>query len=288
MSWSGNPVEPTININAYYQLSASLVDILDNATLSNAARNSVPVQCLLNLSGNMMQPTIKFDINLPNSDEDLNRALKNAISTDEMMNRQIIGLLLLGKFINPESYQNASTFISGNELFSVVSSTLSSQLNNWASQIFNNWNFGVNFRTSGEGDTRSNEYELNFLYTPNSRIVINGNVGYRDDNLSSTKFIGDFDLEYKLTKSGKLRAKAYTHTNNYKEFKKGLTTQGIGIVYKESFNSLGQLWQGWKDEIRNGKKERAIKREERKKRKEIKRAKKESEKLRKKTQHSQT
>lgn len=278
ITWSGDPIEPIININAYYQLSASLVDILDNATLSNAARSSVPVQCILNLSGNLMQPTIKFDINLPNSDEDLNRALKNAISSEEQMNRQIIGLLLLGKFINPESYQSTNSFISGNELFSVVSSTLSSQLNNWASQLFNNWNFGINFRTSGEGDTRSNEYELNFLYTPNSRIVINGNVGYRDDNLSSSKFIGDFDLEYKLNRSGKLRAKAYTHTNDYKEFKKGLTTQGIGIVYRESFNSVRQLLQSWRDEMRVDKEERAIKREKRQKRKEEKKEKKQAEK----------
>ena len=57
---------------------------------------------------------------------------------------------------------------------------------------------------------------------PNNRITFNGNVGYRNDKMNPTNFIGDFDFEYKLIQSGKLSLKAYTHTNDYKEFKTGL------------------------------------------------------------------
>ena len=193
------------------------------------------------------------------------------------MNRQIIALLILGKFIPPENLQNNNVFTQ-NELYSVVSSTLSAQLNNWASQMFDNWGFGVNFRTTGEGDTRTNEYEFNFVYTPTNRISINGNVGYRDDALSATPFIGDFDIEYKLNQSGKLRAKAYTHTNDYREFKKGLTTQGIGIIYSENFNNLQELWKSWQDNIKENKLERQKRKEERKQRREERKQKKEQQK----------
>lgn len=275
--WTGDVMNATINIDAYHRLTADLAEILDEGVLSNTGRTSVPVQCLLNLSGSLMQPTIKFDINLPNSDEELNRALKNVVNTEELMNRQIIGLLLLGKFLSNDNLAT-NNVLSQNELFSVISSTLSSQLNNWASQMFDNWGFGVNFRTMGEGETRSNEYEFNFQYTPNNRIAINGNVGYRDDAMTSNPFIGDFDFEYKLIQSGKLRAKAYTHTNDYREFKKGLTTQGIGLVYSESFNSLPELWQSWKNNTRQAKKERAVRREKRKARREEKRQERERKK----------
>ena len=274
LSFSGDPLAANIDIDGYYQLTADVAELLDDAVLSNTSRTSVPVQCLLNLSGVLTQPNVKFDINLPNSEEELNRAVHNTINTDEMMNRQIIGLLLLGKFLNPESMRSSNVFTQ-NELYSVVSSTLSSQLNNWVSQMFDNWGFGVNFRTSGEGDTRSNEYEFNFNYSPTSRLEINGNVGYRDDAMSSTKFIGDFDAEYKLIQSGKLRAKAYTHTNDYKEFKKGLTTQGIGIVYSESFNSIPELVESWKNNARKAKLERQKNRELRKQRKALKKEAKE-------------
>ncbi len=277
LTWTGDPLGADLYIDAYYQLTADLAEILDEAVLSNTSRTSVPVQCLLNLTGLLTQPNIKFDLNLPNSEEELNRALQNTVNTDELMNRQIIALLILGKFIPPENLQNSNIFTQ-NELYSVVSSTLSAQLNNWASQIFDNWGFGVNFRTTGEGDTRTNEYEFNFVYTPTNRISINGNLGYRDDALSSTPFIGDFDFEYKLNQSGKLRAKAYTHTNDYREFKKGLTTQGIGIVYSENFNNLKELWESWQDNLAQTKKERIERKEQRKIRKEIRKEEKEKNK----------
>ncbi len=277
LTWTGDPLGADLYIDAYYQLTADLAEILDEAVLSNTSRTSVPVQCLLNLTGLLTQPNIKFDLNLPNSEEELNRALQNTVNTDELMNRQIIALLILGKFIPPENLQNSNVFTQ-NELYSVVSSTLSAQLNNWASQMFNNWGFGVNFRTTGEGDTRTNEYEFNFVYSPTSRISINGNLGYRDDALSSTPFISDFDFEYKLIQSGKLRAKAYTHTNDYREFKKGLTTQGIGLIYSENFNTLKELWKNWQDNATETKKERIERKEQRKIRKEARKKEKEKEK----------
>ena len=278
LNFNGDPTNPTVNINAIYQLNASLLDVLDQSIIESSNRTTVPVQCILNLTGNLMNPTIKFDLNLPNSDEELNRALQAVVNTDEMMNRQIIYLLVLGKFFTPESMKSTGSIVSQNDLLAVASSTLSTQLNNWASQMFENWNFGINFRSSGEGDMKSNEYEFNFLYTPNNRITLNGNVGYRDDNLSSSKFIGDFDFEYKLIQSGKLSAKAYTHTNDYKEFKTALTTQGVGLVYRESFNSLPELWNNWKTSALESKKERAEKKQVREAKKAIKKADKENKK----------
>lgn len=271
IAWTGDPLNATIDINAYYPLTADLADVLDESILSNTGRTSVPVQCLLNLSGILTQPNIKFDLHLPNSDEELNRALKNTVNTEEQMNRQIVSLLILGKFMKNDQ-NSTNTMFSQNELFSVVSSTLSAQLNNWASQMFDNWGFGVNFRTSGEGDTRSNEYEFNFQYSPTNRWEISGNVGYRDDNMSSNPFIGDFDVTYKLIASGKLQAKAYTHTNDYREFKKGLTTQGVGLVFSENFNSIPELIQSWKDNAAKNKKQRIKNREARKQRQEARKA----------------
>ncbi len=270
--WSGLPYNADVNITATYQLTASLADILDKAILSNSNRTSVPVQCILKLTGNLMRPNIAFDINLPNSDEELNRALKAVINTEEMMNRQVIYLLALGKFFTPE-YIRSNT---QGELLAIASSTLSSQLNSWASQLFENWNFGVNFRTSGEGNDKSNEYEFEFLYSPNERLVINGNVGYRDDNLSASKFIGDVDAEYKITSNGKIWLKAYNHTNDYKEFKTALTTQGVGLVYRESFSSGKALKKEWQKTIQRNKEERALKKQQRKEKREAKKQAKKS------------
>ncbi len=278
VGWSGDPVNPQVNIDGYYQLNASLLDVLDQSYLQSSNRTTVPVQCLLNLTGDLSNPNIKFGLNLPTSDEELNRALQTTISTDEMMTREIIYLLVLGKFFTPETMKSTGVVFSQGDLLAVASSTVSAQLNNWASQMFENWNFGVNFRSTDLGESTSNEYEFNFLYTPNNRISINGNVGYRDDNLSASKFIGDFDFEYKLIQSGKLSAKAYTHTNDYKEFKTGLTTQGIGLVYRENFDSGKDLINNWKQSIAESKKERIERKAKRAERKAQRQAEKEREK----------
>lgn len=266
LSWAGVPYDAEVNINAGYKLSASLVDLFGESVLSTSNRNSVPVLCLVNLTGNLMHPNIKFDITLPNSDDELNRALKSTINTEEMMNRQIVYLLAFNKFYTPDYLKTNSQ----NELLALASSTLSSQLNNWASQLVDNWDFGINFRTSGEGETRSDEYEFAFLYSPNNKLFINGNLGYRDDNFSASKFIGDVEVEYKLTRRGKLRAKAYNHTNDYKEFKTALTTQGVGLIYRENFSSLKDLVAEWKEDIRKSKEERAFRKAKRVARKKAK------------------
>ncbi len=268
--WTGDPLTPAMNINAYYQINASLTDILTSDVLSNVGRSTVPVQCLLNMSGVLTQPDLSFDLKLPNSDEELNSALKSVIHSDEEMRRQIIYLLVLGRFQPINSGTGMAQVFGQNELLSVVSSSLSSQLNNWASQLFDNWNFGVNLRSSGEGQDRSMEYELQILYTPNNRITFNGNVGYRDDNMStnSNNFIGDFDVEYKIVKSGKLSAKAYTHTNDYKEFKESNTTQGVGLIYRDNFDSAKGLREDWRNAIENDRRERKANREKRRKKKE--------------------
>ncbi len=271
IAWTGDPVDADIDIKAYYQLTASLADILDENMLNQTSRTSTIIQCLLNLRGVLMQPDIDFDIYLPNVEEEIRSAVDNAINTDELVNRQTISLLVLGKFMGLD-YMNNNTANTQNEIYSVVSSTLSSVLNSWASQLFEKWNFGVNYRPGDQG-TIADEYEFNFLYTPNNRVTINGNVGYKDDALSKNNFIGDFDIEYKLIESGKLSAKAYTHTNDYNEFKQSYTTQGVGIVYRESFNSGKELWQGWVENTRARKERRDKRKEERKEKREQRKAK---------------
>ena len=66
----------------------------------------------------------------------------------------------------------------------------------------------------------------------------------RDDAVNSNTFIGDFDLEYLLSKSGNLRLKAYNHYNDKNYYiKSALTTQGVGIMYKRDFTKFQELFQ---------------------------------------------
>ena len=246
MSWTGNPKNAQGNLRALYPLTASLSDLKDESLTNQATRSSVPVNCVLKLTDNIMKPTVKFDIDLPQSDEGVKQRVRNIINTDEMMNRQILYLLVFSKFYTPDYMGQTATAnnIGSSEGISLLASTLSAQVNNWASQLFksNSFQFGVDFRTN---DIQSSDIKAQVLYQPNSRLLINGNFGYRTDNITTnaSRFINDVDIQYLLTESGKLRFKAYNHTidRNQQLISKTTQTEGLGFVYKEDFNSVGEL-----------------------------------------------
>ncbi len=244
ISWTGNPYSAQGNIRALYPLTASLKDLIDVNQLGTM-RTSVPVNCVLKLTDNIMKPTIKFDIELPQSDEGVKQLVRNKINTDEMMNRQILYLLVFNKFYSPDNTQAAnSTNFGTSEGFSLLASTASAQLNNWFSQLTksNNLSVGVDLRTN---DFQSTDYQAQILYQPNNRWIINGNIGYRNDILASTnanRYISDVDIQYLLTESGKLRFKAYNHTIDRYQLRTATQTQGLGFIYKEDFNSVGELF----------------------------------------------
>ncbi len=245
ITWSGDPLRAQLDIRAIYSLTASLRDLMDQNILSSTGRSSVPVNTVLNITDELTQPTIKFDIDLPSSDETLKMQVRNLINTDEMMNRQMVYLLLFNKFYTPDYNRTASSLASttGSAISSFLSNTAFGQINNWLSQFSSNFSLGVNWRSSGYGSSMSNEYEGEIMYQPNNRFIVNGNIGYRDDNFTKNKIIGDLDVEYLLTENGKYRLKAYNHTVDRYSLRAAPFIQGVGIVYKEEFNSWGELWR---------------------------------------------
>ena len=244
ISFSGAPQNANLNIEAYYALSANLEDLDESfATEPDLNRTTIPVRAMLYLTGNLQQPDFRFDLEFPTVTQDIDRRIRSIISTDDMVNRQIIYLLALSKFYTPD-YMNVGQ-TRNNELVSVASSALSSQLNNLLGQINENVNIGTNLR-SDKGDFSDVEVEVALSsQLLNNRLIINGNIGYRDNAVNNNTFIGDFDLEYLLNKSGNIRLKAYNHYNDKNYYiKSALTTQGVGIMYRKEFNKWSE-WFSW-------------------------------------------
>lgn len=236
ITFTGDPYAGRLDINAVYQLNANLSD-LDESFLQDkeVARTNVPVRAILNVNGDMRQPDVSFDLEFPTLTSDTYRKVRSIISTDEMMNRQIIYLLALNRFYTPD-YTQATK---GNELVSVASSTISSQLSNILGQLSDNWTISPNIR-SDRGDFSDVEFDLALSsHLLNNRLLLNGNFGYRDKSMNTNAFIGDFDLEYLLNRSGTIRLKAYNRYNDRNfYFKSALTTQGVGVMFRRDFDNM--------------------------------------------------
>lgn len=237
ISFHGSPYAAVLDINAVYSVNANLSD-LDESFLQDKDlnRTNVPVHALLKVSGDMQQPDISFDLEFPTLTQDTYRKVRSIVSTDDMMNRQIIYLLALNRFYTPD-YMASTT--KGNELVSVASSTISSQLGSILGQLSDKWNIAPTFR-SDRGDFSDMEVDLALSsYLLDNRLLFNGNFGYRDKALNNNSFIGDFDLEYLLNKSGNVRLKAYNRYNDQNYYvKSALTTQGVGVVFKRDFDDI--------------------------------------------------
>lgn len=234
--WSGDPLSPTVDITGRYRTTASLRDLFGSEFSQVATnRSSVPVNCVLYMTDELFNPTLDFSVELPQSDESVQSQVNSIINTDEMLMRQVIYLLVFNRFYTADYLQNTQT-IGLNETYSLLSSTITGQINSWLSKLTDIFTMGFNFRTDGEGSTASQEYEANFQLQPIRQLVINGNFGYRYNDLSNRPFFGDLDIEYLLTPNGKLRAKAYTHTVDKYSLKQANTVQGLGLVFKHDFN----------------------------------------------------
>ena len=236
VTWQGDPVAPVLDARAIYHVTASLRDLFgSDADQLSTNRSSVPVNCVLNLSSVLTNPVIRFGIELPSSDESVASQVRSIINTDDMVTRQVLYLLVFNRFYTPEYLQD-SRRVGLNETFSILSSTVTGQINNWLGKITNAFTLGFNIRTDGDGAAASQEYEAQFEIKPVRGLLINGNFGYRYNDISNQPIFGNLDIEYMLTRDGKLRAKAYTHTVDKYSLRTANTVQGVGLVFKHDFN----------------------------------------------------
>ena len=241
VSFQGDPNDATINVTAVHSLSAD-ISSLESSLNEESGRQNVPVEVVIHLSGKLEHPEITPSIELPNSGDDVRRKVNGLIYTQNDITKQVFYLLLFGQFdaIDQVSVSNSNSA----QLTSVVSSTLSSQLNTFLSQITNKVNIGTSIQSKNRGGFQDLEVGLNISTKIfDDRVILKSNLGYRDNVYQSNNFIGDFDLEYKLSRSGDIRLKGYSHYNDNSLYygRSGLTTQGVGIMYTKDFTRLPEL-----------------------------------------------
>ena len=133
---------------------------------------------------------------------------------------------------------------------SILSSALSSRFNQIMSQALggSNWTFGTNLRTGEEGWQQLDVEGLLSGKMLSGRLQFNGNFGYRENkyNMNKNNFIGDFDIQYRLSPRSPFSLKAYNQTNDRYFTQSSLTTQGIGIKFQRDFNRFIEIFRSTK------------------------------------------
>ncbi|WP_430809750.1 MULTISPECIES: translocation/assembly module TamB domain-containing protein [unclassified Carboxylicivirga] len=241
--WDGNPYDAIIDLNATYRLKTSLNDLMPTPEEGYSRR--IPVNCNLLLTDRLTRPNVQFEIITPSEQDNNQNVIDAFINTEEELNRQVLSLLVLNRFYSQESQaagSSGSNLAGNNAALVTTTEMLSNQLSHWLSQISRDVDIGVSYRPASEMTDDEVEVALSTQIF-NNRVIVNGNVGYMQDQTRPSNLIGDFDVEVKLNKSGSLRAKAYTKTNNdlFYSTNTSPTTQGVGFSFKEEFDTLEEL-----------------------------------------------
>lgn len=246
LTWNGNVVDALMDISAIYSLRTTLKN-LNPGSDDPIYNNRTQVDCYINLSGKLLEPKIGFDIKVPMAENDpmAKAVVQDALNTEERVNRQFLSLLVIQSFTSEDpTAQNA---IMGQGLASTAGEMLSNQISNLVSQITTAFDFGVNWRPGDELSPTEIELALSTQLF-NERLTINSNFDMGNENVSSG-FVGDVSADLKIVPSGKLRLKAFYRSNdelmysaNYGEY-----TAGAGIMYREDFNNLSELFTKYKN-----------------------------------------
>lgn len=278
IQWTGEPVDALLNIDAVYQLKASLQPLLggtrntsggDDSSSEGATSYSgndysrpVPVECIIHIGGRLTNPQLTFTVQVPDADQETQAAVANALNTESAVQQQFAALLLFGSFISDGSVASSSNL--------GVSATVGSgieMLSNYLSNLISTDDYNIRINYRPKSDIASDELDIGFSKNLiNNRLFIELEGNYVIDpkqtaNSNVSNFMGEAYLTWMIDRSGNLRLKVFTQTIDRFDENQGLQETGIGIYYKEDFNNFRDLRQRIKARFTN--KERRARREAR-------------------------
>ena len=241
LRFNGSPSDGELNITGVHKInSVSLSDLNVGATQSNS---TIGADCILYFTGKASEPKVSFGLDFPNANPDESRIVKNLILTEEDKNMQAVYLLSIGRFYtyNYNDFNTTGRSQSSVAMTSFLAGTLSGQINSLLQDAFHvdNWSFDTNIAAGRMGfDDMEVQGSLSGRMF-NNRLLFNGNIGYRDQMTTySNNFVGNFNIQWFLNKTGSVSLKAYSETNDRYFTKSSLTTQGGGILFKKDFNKF--------------------------------------------------
>jgi hypothetical protein len=216
-----------------------------NGTDERYARR-IPVECQIVMRDKLMTPDISFSIEVPAADPEIRQRVQGILNTEEKRNKQFLSLLVINNFLPDQDMigpgRGSSFGMSATEASkTTVSEFFSNQLSNWLSQLSRDVDFGFNWRPGDEMTSDEVEFALS-TQVLNDRVSINGHVDVGGRYTNTSNIVGDFDVDIKLNRSGKLRLKAFTRANdNLIRPHLSPYTQGVGLFYREDFDSFDEL-----------------------------------------------
>lgn len=236
----GEPMETELNLSASNTVKASIGPLISDTTSVSSRRDVI---CTLTVTGKLSSPQLSFGIDIPDLDPTTSALVQSELNTEDKVQKQFLALIATGAFLPAEqsgiTNQLGTSFIYSN-LASFASGQITSMLQNLGIPV----DVGLGY-TQNEAGADIVDLNLSTQFFGN-RVVVSGTVGNRQySTTSSDNVVGDLDIEVKLDKSGRIRAKLFSHSaDDYTNYLDNTQRSGIGISYQREFDNLKDFFKG--------------------------------------------
>lgn len=260
ISWSGDPYQADLDLQAVYLLNTSVTDLMaDQISSADASGRasyalSVPIEVKLFIDGGLNNPAISFALDMPADDRgaasgNVYGKLMQINENESQLNKQVFSLIVFNQFLPSEV---ASAEYNGRTQMarSSVNKILSAQLNNLSQKYIKGIDLDFNFNSyanyqQGAGVDRT---DLNLSIKKalfNDRVVVKvgSNVNVEGENSqSANEIFEDFSIEYLLTENGQYRLRGF-RKNTFLDLVEGqIIITGLALLFNKEFNDFDELF----------------------------------------------
>ncbi|WP_309608071.1 translocation/assembly module TamB domain-containing protein, partial [Flavobacterium sp.] len=234
ITWAGDPIDATLNMEAVYKTEANPGIILDNSNFTK----KIPTEVTIRLTEKLTNPVPMLDITFPTVSSVLKSELEYKLSDSDVRQKQAIYLLSSGSFLSDKGVDD--TAITGNLL-----ERASSLFDDIFSSDDDKFKVGLNYV---QADRRNLELQtegrvgVTLSTQISDKITINGKLGVPVGGINESAVVGDVEVQLRLNEDGSLNARVFNRENDINYIGEGIGyTQGLGISYEVDFNTFREL-----------------------------------------------
>ena len=230
IEWTGNVMDPRLNIQAYERTRASV-------TQENQNPRMVSFDVGVSITNRLNDLGFAFTIDAP---EDGSMQNELAAMSASQKNKAAVTMLVTGMYISDSSTARL-------DANSALNSYLQGQINSIAGNALKTIDLSVGMESTNAtetGDTRT-DYNFQFakrFWNNRVRVVIGGKISTGNAAVRDESFIDNISLEYRLDNSGTRYVKLF-HDKKYANVLEGEVTEtGAGIVLKKKVSRIKDLF----------------------------------------------
>jgi len=265
--WNGEMMSADLNITAAYDINAAPIDLLENqmgGRNSNYYKQKIPFEVNLILTGEMLKPTIAFDINLQEDNAGVSQDVTSLVNTrlsqiredESELNKQVFALIVLGRFVAENPFSSAAGGSTESMVRNSVSELLSTQLNNLAGDLIAGVELNFDLQSTDDYSTGSleNRTDLNLgvskrLLNDRLKVTVGSNFeleGSGQPGRKASNIAGDIAIEYQLSKDGRYFLRAF-RKNEYEVTLQGQVVEtGLGFNINMDYNKFKEIFMSAK------------------------------------------